>query len=79
MIGNVWEWTGDYYGRYSAQPQVDPQGPWTSDEREGQGKQRVMRGGSWNSDPLQTTTRGIGGEEYASSNTGLRLAVDSAR
>ena len=42
MLGNVWQWTADYYGeRYYAQsPNRDPRGP------EG-GEWRVLRGGSW--------------------------------
>ena len=42
MIGNVWEWTGDWYGHnyYEAAPDRNPQGP-------PEGKYRVVRGGSW--------------------------------
>jgi formylglycine-generating enzyme required for sulfatase activity len=41
MRGNVWEWVQDWYGPYSAERQVDPQGPQS-------GVFRVLRGGSWN-------------------------------
>ena len=46
MTGNVWEWCSDSYGEkyYSESPQGNPQGP-TS------GEKRVIRGGSWNSEP----------------------------
>jgi formylglycine-generating enzyme required for sulfatase activity len=41
MVGNVWEWVGDWYGAYSADDQIDPSGP-------GSGGERVIRGGAWN-------------------------------
>jgi formylglycine-generating enzyme required for sulfatase activity len=43
MLGNVWEWVGDWYGRdyYQQSPSVDPPGP-------NNGDYRVCRGGSWN-------------------------------
>jgi formylglycine-generating enzyme required for sulfatase activity len=40
MRGNVWEIVQDWYGPYSAERSVDPQGPRT-------GGYRVIRGGSW--------------------------------
>ncbi len=40
MHGNVWEWTGDWYGPYPGGPAVDPAGPAT-------GTLRAIRGGSW--------------------------------
>jgi formylglycine-generating enzyme required for sulfatase activity len=46
MLGNVWEWTSDYYDTryYSNSPSTDPTGPT-------KGTQRVLRGGAWNSIP----------------------------
>ena len=40
MLGNVWEWTGDWYGEYPAGKVTDSGGPST-------GSGRVDRGGSW--------------------------------
>ena len=40
MLGNVWEWTGDWYGEYPAGKVTDSGGPST-------GSTRVSRGGSW--------------------------------
>jgi formylglycine-generating enzyme required for sulfatase activity len=41
MSGNVWEMVADWYGPYSADPQVNPTGP-------GKGVDRVVRGGGYN-------------------------------
>ncbi|MFM2152817.1 MAG: hypothetical protein RL199_1252 [Pseudomonadota bacterium] len=43
MLGNVWEWTGDWYGDYALTAVTDPKGP-------ASGSVRVCRGGSWVSD-----------------------------
>jgi formylglycine-generating enzyme required for sulfatase activity len=47
MIGNVNEWTADWYGStyYQQSPERNPQGP-------SSGEYRVLRGGSWNNQPF---------------------------
>jgi len=47
MLGNAWEWTGDWYGEdfYARSPASDPTGP-------AEGNVRVRRGGAWNTFPL---------------------------
>ena len=40
MLGNVWEWVGDWYGDYPGGTVTDPAGP-------GSGSRRVIHGGSW--------------------------------
>jgi formylglycine-generating enzyme required for sulfatase activity len=41
VVGNVWEWTGDWQGPYHADQETDPKGPST-------GERRVVRGGAFN-------------------------------
>lgn len=41
VVGNVWEWTADWDGKYTADEQADPKGP-------ASGSERVVRGGAWN-------------------------------
>jgi formylglycine-generating enzyme required for sulfatase activity len=47
MVGNAWEWTGDWYDEayYAHSPRVDPAGP-------ADGSVKVRRGGSWHTWPL---------------------------
>jgi formylglycine-generating enzyme required for sulfatase activity len=52
MLGNVWEWTQDWYGSkyYENSPAVDPAGPPMGDTLAFKGANqatRVIRGGAW--------------------------------
>jgi formylglycine-generating enzyme required for sulfatase activity len=51
MLGNVREWTSDWYGDYGSDPVYDPVGP-------ASGLARVYRGGSW-SDPVWLVRRAL--------------------
>lgn len=48
MSGNLWEFTSDFYSKtyFAESAKEDPKGP-------APGKERVVRGGSWDSDPTQ--------------------------
>ncbi len=69
LVGNVWEWTRDFYAPYDGTPD-----PATA------GKFRVLRGGAWNSDPihLSTTYRLAYDPEFRfAANGGFRCVRDS--
>jgi len=44
MLGDVWQWTANWYGNYPSGAQSDPSGPES-------GESRALRGGSWVSTP----------------------------
>ncbi len=70
MMGNVYEWTRDWYGPYSLEGIVlDPSGPPT-------GKEKVVRGGAWNSPShyLRVADRVARNPEYKYSDVGIRCA-----
>jgi formylglycine-generating enzyme len=71
MLGNVREWTADHYAGYISGAVVNPRGPDTGDYR-------VVRGGSWHSDPGDVTasSRLDMEPEYRSELIGFRCAAD---
>jgi len=72
MLGNVWEWTGDWYskGYYNYSLRNNPQGAHS-------GSYRVVRGGGWNSSPayVRSANRGSGNLWKRASSVGFRLVL----
>ncbi|MDG1139609.1 MAG: BspA family leucine-rich repeat surface protein [Opitutales bacterium] len=74
MHGNVWEWTADASGPYTASSQVDPYNQGGTDSY------RVSRGGSWgySSETLQSARRAFDLSNHRNGGFGFRLAYKYA-
>ena len=71
MSGNVGEWCGDWYGRYSSSAQTNPTGP-------SSGSGRVLRGGSWSDDAGYCRVSGRGNDgrpSYRGNLGGFRVVL----
>jgi iron(II)-dependent oxidoreductase len=71
MAGNAAEWVNDWFGidYYATMPEQNPRGPAT-------GRYKVVRGGSWKSEPaiLRAATRGGASPDRRASTIGFRCA-----
>ena len=69
MMGNVYEWTFDWYAPYSLDHVSNPKGP-------PEGKEKVVRGGAWHSPShyLRGSDRVARPPEYKYSDVGIRCA-----
>jgi formylglycine-generating enzyme required for sulfatase activity len=71
ILGNVWEWVNDWYGRnyYQNSPSQDPTGP-------ASGQHRVVRGGSWGNYPrvVRASVRHNNLPGYGNNVNGFRCA-----
>ena len=71
MAGNAAEWVNDWFGidYYATMPDRDPHGP-------ASGRYKVVRGGSWKSEPvlLRTATRGGASPDRRAATIGFRCA-----
>jgi formylglycine-generating enzyme required for sulfatase activity len=70
MGGNVSEWVGDWFDRYSEDVQIDPRGPES-------GKYKILRGGGFRetSDAMRSTDRVAADPATRSEGIGFRCAV----
>jgi formylglycine-generating enzyme required for sulfatase activity len=74
MLGNVWEWCGDWHGEFPDHAATDPQGPPT-------GTLRVHRGGSWASgaDRCDSASRGGYDPNHRQNHLGFRVVMTASQ
>jgi formylglycine-generating enzyme required for sulfatase activity len=71
MAGNVREWVADWFGYFSADQQVNPQGPV-------EGETHIPKGGCWLDTPedLRSSNRGQNTPDYTRHKVGFRCVMD---
>ena len=69
MVGNVWEWTADWSGHYSASRRRNPRGP-------ASGSKKIRRGGGFDDDPgkFNASSRDARNPSRAADDIGFRCA-----
>ncbi|MBF0588138.1 MAG: formylglycine-generating enzyme family protein [Magnetococcales bacterium] len=74
MLGNVWEWTADWFGEkyYAKSPRNNPKGP-------AHGRAKTLRGGGWSNGPdlVRSAFRRRHGPKYRHNYIGFRLMRES--
>lgn len=72
MHGNVWQWCSDWHGGYARTELTDPQGAKT-------GTNRVLRGGSWGSNPIfcRSANRNFAAPDSRTEFYGCRVCLDA--
>lgn len=70
MLGNVWQWCQDWFGPYSPESAIDPQGPPT-------GELRITRGGCFYCDAIheRAARRNRDLEDHSSQSIGFRIVA----
>jgi formylglycine-generating enzyme required for sulfatase activity len=71
MAGNVREWVADWFGYFSAEPQINPVGP-------SEGETYTPKGGCWLDTPekLRSSNRGQNTPDYSRHKVGFRCVMD---
>ena len=72
MMGNVYEWCSDIYGKYPTGSVTNPTGP-------GSGSDRVYRGGCWYTEPWRSAKRNGNLPSIQGDGLGFRTALSEVR